>query len=121
MSVLTTYAANNLLNHILGIATFQRPTAVFAGLFVSANEVSGNGYARVQAAFGSSSGKKSLNSANIVFPRATGPWGIINRVGIFDALSGGNLLMVKQLATTVEVLNGDTVVIPMGTFEVTAT
>lgn len=106
------------------------PTSLYVGLFTAnptdtggGTEVSGGAYARVtiasslanwagtQAAASTvaSSGNSGTTSNNnsITFPAPTANWGVITGFGIFDATSGGNLLIWGSLSTSKTVNNGD--------------
>jgi len=112
------------------------PTALYIGLFTTnpsdtggGTEVTGNAYARVSVTSGlaawdntqqaSSSAVSSgttgttRNQAVITFPTPTpAGWGTVTGVGIFDAASGGNLLMWSAL-TASKVINAlDAVTFP---------
>lgn len=106
------------------------PTTLYVALFTATpsdtgggTEVSGGSYARVavtsaltawagtQAAASTvaSSGTSGTtsNNAAITFPSPTANWGSITSIGIFDATSGGNLLIWGALTTGKTVNNGD--------------
>ncbi|MGA0599024.1 phage tail fiber protein [Enterovirga sp. CN4-39] len=95
------YAENKLVDHLLGTTTFTKPTAVYLGLFTAdpgegatGPEVAGLGYARQAAQFSAANAGTARNTSLIVFPAATGgAWGTITHFGIFDAATGGNLLV----------------------------
>lgn len=129
MSNLSNYLENKLIDHILRATAYPVPTAIYVGLFTTASsdagpgtEVSGGSYARVQvgpglAAWaatqggtaGASTGTtgQSSNVADITFPAPTANWGTITHFGLFDAVTGGNLLMQTQLAVPKVVNSGD--------------
>lgn len=102
------YLADALNDHVLKGVTYTPPTDVYIALFTSANgldnntegqqnEVSGNGYARLQIdnstrSFTSSSGKSSSNAEDWDFPQATGAWGTVSHMAIMDAATSGNVL-----------------------------
>jgi hypothetical protein len=106
------------------------PTDLYVGLFTAnptdtggGTEVTGGSYARVtiasslanwagtQAAASTvaSSGTSGTTSNNgaITFPAPTANWGVITGFGIFDATTGGNLLIWGSLSTSKTVNNGD--------------
>lgn len=96
------YLENKLLDHITGKAAYTMPTC-YVGLSTAdpgdggatLAEPSGNGYARVQTSasdWNAASAGSATNAAVITFPAATGDWGTITHVCLFDAASGGNLL-----------------------------
>jgi len=119
MSALSDYAENKLLDHLLGKASYTMPTNIRVALFTAApsdagggTEVSGGSYARQAIVINTSSGGASNPNADVVFPVATASWGTITHVGIFDATTGGNLLMWGALTTSKAIASGDQLVIP---------
>jgi hypothetical protein len=102
----TDYLANAVLNHILRGVSFSSPGTVYLGLFSSAptdstpgTELSVTGYARQPITFSAPVSGTSANSAGIDFGTPETNWGFIRAVGIFDALSGGNLLFSAVIST----------------------
>lgn len=94
----TTYASNQQLDYHVGRST---PPAISAylGLLTAVEtptEPSGNGYVRVpigSAQFGSAAASGLVsNTAAITYAQATGNWGDIIGLGIWDAVTSGNLL-----------------------------
>jgi len=66
-------------------------------------EPSGNGYARVSTTssdWGAASGGSKSNTSDISFPTATGSWGTITHVCLFDASTGGNLIWSGALSSS---------------------
>ena len=92
----------------------------------ASNELSGNAYARVEVAaagwtINGTSGQAS-NTAAISFPTPTGAWSDPTHVGIWDAATGGNLLMTGALAADVDApTDGATVSIAAGALTLTLT
>ncbi len=108
------------------------PTALFVALLTAApsdtgggTEVTGGSYARVSvpsnmtvtgwagtlaagstAASSGSSGTTSNNSP-VTFPAPTANWGVCTHFGIYDAVTGGNLLIWGALTTPKTVNNLD--------------
>jgi len=115
------YLENQLIDHIFRTATFAKPAGIYIGLYTTAptdagggTEVSGGSYARVAVTQADTSWDAPVagdghtqNSNDIVFPAPTADWGQVVAVGIFDASTGGNLLMWATLATPKTVNNGD--------------
>jgi hypothetical protein len=102
-----------------------RPTAWYVGLFTAApgeagggTEVSGNAYVREAVTF-TVSGDTATNSAAIEWPTATGSWGTITHVAVFDALTAGNMLVYAALASSKTISTGDVLRIPLGDLDVT--
>lgn len=111
----STYYANIILDYMLGSAN---PATVYVALFTSAptdagggTEAAGGSYARAAVTNNSTNfpnaaaGAKS-NAVDIVFADATAAWGTIVAVGIYDALSSGNLLFWTLLVSPIPVPNG---------------
>ena len=100
------YLEDKVLNHVFGGTAYTAPSTLYVGVFTSAasdtgpgTEVSGNGYARQSAAFtvSGTSPTTATSSAAIEFPEATGSWGTVTYAGVFDALTGGNMLAWAEL------------------------
>jgi hypothetical protein len=117
MAGLTTQAQNNLLNLMKNVAWpasgawgVQLATT-WVGLFTTApttdasasftgTEVTGGSYARVSVASsvwsaitgGSTAPSQISNSSIITFVTPTASWGTVLAIGIFDAVTAGNLL-----------------------------
>lgn len=77
----------------------------------SGSEFSGNNYARVSVtmtapAQQSSGTALSQNTADVLTPIATGNWGTLNTVAIFDAETAGNAYGVISLGTSYNVTAG---------------
>ena len=79
-------------------------------------EVSGGGYARQAVTFGTPSSGSMSNSAAIEFPTATADWGTANGWGLFDAVSGGNLVWYGNITTPRQLLTGDIYRVQIGNF-----
>lgn len=96
---ISTYAAQKLQDHALGVASFTAPSSVYVALYTAApnaggggTECSGNGYARQVVTFASASGP-SLSNITATFPTATpSGWGDVVAMSIMDASSSGHLL-----------------------------
>lgn len=82
----------------------------------SGTEVSGSNYSRVAVTRGTSEWKdpstatqgQTNNTSAITFPTASGSWGTIVAVGVWDASTSGNLLYYGTLAASKAVGSGDT-------------
>jgi len=125
MAALSDYA-ENLLNQWLmtnGVAT--RPTAWYVALFTTApsdagggTEVSLGGYARQAATF-TVTGDTASNSGAISFTASGASWGTITHIGIFDAVSAGNLLWHGALTASKTIADGDTLEFSTGNIDLT--
>lgn len=126
MAEFTNYLENKLLDHVLRNVTYTSPTTAYVGLFTDApddtgagTEVSGNSYARVAVSVTTAADGAVTSSANVTFPQATGSWGTISHLAIFDALTSGNMLMYTELTTSKVIGNGDIFQISSGNLSVT--
>lgn len=120
---LTNYAENKVLDHVLGTASYTKPTT-YISLYTVAptdstggTEVTGGSYARQVAAFSAASGGATSNSGNIDF--VSMPACTVVAVGVTDALSGGNLLVYGTLAANKSLDAGDTLRISTGDLDIT--
>lgn len=102
-----------------------RPTAWYIGLYTAAptdagggTEVSGGSYARKSATF-SVTGDTATTTGDVIFPTPTADWGTVTHIGVFDALSGGNLVLWKSLSANVIVGSGDSFRIYAGDLDIT--
>jgi hypothetical protein len=109
-------------NHLLRSSTFAKPTAVWLALFITApnedgtggTEVStvGTGYGRVQAGPADVNWSEPtetgefISLVDFVFPEPTDDWGSIAAWGLYDAETGGNLLISAALIVPQNVADG---------------
>ena len=125
MSFSNTYETNVLQWAFTGDAV-TRPTSWYLGLFTAnpdedgsgATEVSGNAYARTAVTF-SVSGNLATNTGAVEFPVATGAWGVISHVAVFDAATGGNQIAYAALTTSKDIQTGDVIRFPVGDVDIT--
>ena len=108
-----------------GSSSPARPTAWYLALYTVAptdtgggTEVSGTAYVRKAATF-TVSGDTASNNAAVEWPTAGGSWGTVVAVGVFDALSGGNLIAYGALTTNKTIDTGDVFRIPAGDLDIT--
>lgn len=104
MSQMSEYLENVLGNVVLRGAQFSVPAGVYVGLFTSApdeggKELAGEGYERREVKFSPPSEAGVFKSStDVSFPQAKKAWGAITHYAIFDAASGGHLLVWGILA-----------------------
>lgn len=129
--------AQALLNSLFGktsnFGALASAPAIFAALSTTApaedgtnvSEPAGNGYARV-ATVGADWNAATLadpsvisNANPITFPTATGAWGTVTHVALYDALTAGNYLGSGTLLVSKAPTNGDTPSFAAGTLAVT--
>lgn len=113
MSALSNHAENLLMTWLMTGDAASRPTAWYVALHTgdpgeagSANEVSGNGYARQAASWTAPDAGASENAGAITFTAAGGDWGAIAHASIWTAASGGQCLW-KGAATAKTIADGD--------------
>jgi len=127
MSAMSDFLELEVLDHVLGTGSYTMPTTVRIGLSTgsfgddnSGTELTGNGYARQAITFAAASSGSAATNATVTFPTATGSWGSVGFWGIFDAASGGNLLVHGAFASAKTIGTGDVFRINSGDLTVTA-
>jgi hypothetical protein len=127
---MSNYLEAKVLDHITGRAAFAAPS-IYIGLSMAdpgedaagLAEPTGGSYARVAhngtAKWAAAANGAAATSAECTFPTATGDWGTITHMCIFDALTNGNLLWSGAFAQAKDVLNGDTARIGSGQLTLT--
>jgi hypothetical protein len=115
MTALSNYLETQLITWAMSASAVTRPTAWYVALFTAApsdtgggTEISGGGYARQSVATWTISNNQASNAAIIDFV-SSADWGNITHVGIFDAVTSGNLLWWGSLTTPRDPASGDTV------------
>lgn len=130
MAAASDHLENALLDQIFNNTDMGTFPNVFVSLHTTATtdagggtEVTGGSYARVSTApadWNAASGGTIDNSNAITFPQATANWGTVTHFGIWDASSGGNLLVHGALTQSRTVNSGDTFEFAAGALDVTA-
>lgn len=123
---MSTYARTAALNHVFRTATFAKLDFVYAGLYVNdptadntGTEVSttDTGYARQPIAVADASwsapddtgGFMAIhNLISVDFDAPTGSWATPSHFGLFDQVSGGNLLFYGPIEGTLRLVDIDT-------------
>lgn len=139
MAGLAKFLSNLVLDHIVGrSASINLGGDAYIALSTSeptadgtnVAEPTGNGYARVllglngQAAtykIGVAADGANTNTAEIHFAKATGAWGTCTHFLIFDALTGGNLLMFGALGSSISPTSGDVAIVEVGALDLSLT
>lgn len=126
MSEFSNYLENALVNAVLRNTTYTSPATVYVALFTtdptdagSGTELSGSAYARTAVTFGAPSNGVTTNSADVTFPTATASWGVVTHIGLYDALTSGNLLFHTPLDSSKTIDSGDIFKIASGSLSVT--
>ena len=123
---MSNYLENALINVTLRATSYTAPTTVYVSLWTSnpnddasGTEVTGGSYARTAVTFGAPSNGVTTNSADVTFPTCTASWGTVGWIGIYDALTTGNLLYHTPLDTAKTIDTGDIFKISTGNLSVT--
>ena len=123
----TNFLETEILDHVFGGNAYTAPSNLYLGLYTATpsdtgggTELSGSGYARLAMAM-SVSGNLATNSAAEEFATATGRWGTVTHVGVFDAATSGNLMAYGTLSASKAVATGDVFRIPAGDLDITLT
>ena len=120
MSAMTDYLENKLIDQILRGQGFSFPSTLYLALCSAepsqsgtVSELSGPGYSRasISASLSNFSGTQgagtttastgasgeSTNNVDVEYGNALGEWGAASHVAVFDAATGGNLLLFGEL------------------------
>ena len=115
------FLETEVLDHVFGGNAYTAPATHYLALFTGApgeagggTEVSGNAYARQSV-----SGNLATNTAAVEFPTATGSYGTVTHVGVFDALTSGNLMCYAALSASKAIETGDVFRVPAGDLDIT--
>jgi len=118
------YLAGEILDDVFSGNAYTVPSAFYLALYTATpsasgggTEVSGGGYARKVVAF-STSGTTSSNSGAVEYPTATANYGTVTSVGVFDAVSSGNLLAFGNLSVNKTINTGDVLRVPVGDLDI---
>jgi hypothetical protein len=107
---------SDYLEDMFGGVAYTAPSTLYVALYTVAptdtgggTEVSGGAYARQTATFSVSGTDPTTasNTAAIEYPTATADYGTVVAVGVFDALTSGNLLAYANLTASKVVSSGD--------------
>ncbi len=128
MAALSDYAEKLLLDWSMTTGSATRPTAWYVALYTAApddtgggTEVSTGGYARQSVTFGaaSSPGGTTSNTNTVSFTASGAGYGTVSHIGIFDNVSGGNLLWHGSMTASKTVADGDTLEFSIGNIDLT--
>jgi hypothetical protein len=132
MASMTNYLENKIIDWLFRGVSYTPPTIWYVGLLTAApsdsaagTEVSGGAYARVAITAGttqfaatngattttnpsSGTGGTTSNNAAITFPAPSGAnWGTCTHLGLYDALTSGNLCAQAPLTAPKTINDGD--------------
>jgi hypothetical protein len=127
MSSFSDYLEDAVLNYVFRNTGTPTSTNVYLGLYTATpsdtgggTEVTGSGYARQLTVFDAASGGAITNTAAESFTASGGAFGTVTAIGIFDALTGGNLLAWDGI-TSATITDGDTLTFPIGDIDISLT
>ena len=121
------FLESEILDHVFGGAAYTAPTTHYLALFTAAPGETGGGtevttsstaYARQTVAF-TTTGNTTSNTAAVEYPTATATFGTVTHVGVFDALTAGNLMAYATLTTSKAIDSGDVFRIPTADLDIT--
>ncbi len=129
MAQMSDYLESKLIDHVFRNTAFTTPGVIHVALYSSdpTDNDSGTeleigtspGYVRQTVSMGADINGVSLSDTEVLFPAATGDWVTITHIGIRDEATNGNLLMHKELTTSIRVLTTNNFRIPIGDLELT--
>jgi len=124
MAGFSDYLENKVLSYVFSGGSFSQPGTKYLALYTTAptdagggTELSGSAYARQSCAF-TTTGAQATNSSAVEWPTATGSWGTVVAVGVFDASSSGNLLAWNNLTASKTISTGDVFRINAGDLDI---
>ena len=123
MSAMTNYLEGALIDHLFRATAFSQTGTWYTALMTAAHgedgtggtEVSGGSDARIAVTRGTGTWTKTLstnvytvhNTSTITFATPSADWGVVTHVGLFDALTSGNLVLEAALQFAKTINNGD--------------
>lgn len=122
---MSNYLANKILNQNFNGAAWSPPATIYVSLHTATltpagtgTEASGGSYARQAITcdttnFPTTTTREIKNAGVVTFPTAAAPWGTVIYFGIWDALSGGNLLWYGEVDPSKTIGIGDALSIPI--------
>jgi len=128
MSAMSDFLENKVLDHILATTSYTAPSSVYLGLSIASmgdnaggTELSGNGYARISIAFDAASGGTTDNTATVDFaPCVTANWGAVAYWSLWDAATGGNMLLHGAFTSAKTIEVNDVLRVAAGDLDITA-
>lgn len=128
MAGASVYTVQALLNWIRGTTMPAALTGCYLACFVGdpeagGTEVSGNNYSRtsMQSALPAPTGSNKTISSNadIVTPIASGSWGTVDYIALYDASTSGNRIASGALSSSVAIASLDRLRIASGNLTLT--
>ena len=121
--MMTEALKNSLISATLRNVAYTSPASVYLALFTTipsgglGTEPTG-GYARQAVVFDPPAAGITQNQGALSFGAATAAWGQVRWIGVYDALTGGNLLYWGVLGQPRDVGNGQTLNLAAGSVSI---
>lgn len=126
MGTLSSYARTALVDHVRNKTAYTPAATHYCAAFVAGVEVTGNAYARAAntnntTTWPNAASRAKSNGVAFTFPQATGAWGVVDEIRIYDASGGGNELGRHTLSSTLSpTASTGPLTIPVGDIDITA-
>jgi hypothetical protein len=130
MSV-TYFSSNKVLDYNFGITSYSPPATLYFALSTTSPDISGSNFTEpssgAYARVGLTNNKTNwttaasgilTNSTAVNFVESTASWGTVVSVGLFDSLTGGNLLWYDVLSPARTISTATTVLFAIGAISV---
>jgi hypothetical protein len=126
MGQLTNYTEKKVLDHVLKTASYSPPATVYLGLSTAnpLHDGSGwanptyTGYARKALTFAAAGSRAIVQTGAVTFDQCTAGSSTVTHWGIWDQLSGGNLMAYGALAVAKGIVAGNTPSVASGQAQV---
>lgn len=121
------FLETEILDHVFGGAAYTAPATHYLALFTAAPGETGGGtevttvgsaYARLPVAF-TTTGNTTSNTAAVEYATATATFGTVTHVGVFDAVTAGNLMAYATLSSSKTIDTGDVFRVPAADLDIT--
>ncbi len=132
--MITYYSGNRVLDKNFGATAYSEPGTYYFGLSTTTIQIDGTGgtepsggsYARVSLVnnktnWSTASNASLTNAAAVTFPESSASWGTIVNVGLWDALTLGNIWWFDVLTPSRAVASSTTVLFAIGSITVQMT
>jgi hypothetical protein len=123
MAACSTYLANALLDHVLGVATYTPPATIYLALAEedfteagSGTELSGGSYARVACTWDAASSGATANDTLITI--AAMPACALSHLSLWDAATAGNMLIYGEFDDVVVLASGEDFAAALGELDI---
>ena len=124
---MTNYLEDKVLNHIAKKSTYTAPNKLYLALFTeltngeegTAVEVQADSYSRAAISFATAVDGVLMNDTDTNFPVAKEEWGTITAVGVYDALTNGNMLFYTTLTSEQNIVVDNQLIFKTGKLTIT--